>query len=202
MSTTTIIWLFQVVFIFQPCDSIFYYPGLLNIALNKPIELEPKRLICGTESKVSLCDNRLEKGKSCNQYSNSILYCDQSCPYGTVIRNFDEIEKINLQKLNPCIVADRSYYMKNSIINYSYFFSSSLCNPENNLVWKPFIFNSIANNLFGQRSLSSYHGDENEGFTILLWFQQIGNKNGFVINIFYLLDLKVFFFKHNRSISS
>ena len=185
LSLNSILRLIQLAIIFSPCVSIFHYTSLLNIALNKPLELEPKKLICGIGSKISLCDNRLEIGKSCNQFSSSVLYCDQSCPYGTIIKNFEAIESINLQKLSTCIAADRTYYMKNSPIKYSYLFSSNLCNREQNdeksIVWTPFILNSIANNLFGQRSLSTFHDDEKEGFTMLIWFQQIGNRNGFVI---------------------
>jgi hypothetical protein len=193
---TSIFFLIQIACICKPILSIFHYPGIENIALNKRVELEPKNLICGMDSKISLCDNRLDIGKSCIQFPNSVLYCDQSCPYGTVIRNFDDIEKINLQKLNPCVTVDRAYFVKNLPIKYSYLFSSNLCSDEQSLHWTPFVLNEIANSLFGQRSLSVFHENENEGFTILFWFQQFGNRNGFVLfHCYYLSTYSLFF--HN-----
>lgn len=178
---TSIFWLCQITCIFKFVFSVFLYPDLQNIAFNKPIQLEPKNLICGLDSKISLCENRLDIGKPCNQYSSSILYCDQSCPYGTIIRNYADIETISLVKLNPCITKDRTYFVKNSTVKYSYLLSSNLCNDE--LSWTPFILNSIANRLLGQRSLSTIHENENEGFTVLFWFQQFGNRNGLVFTL-------------------
>lgn len=160
------------------CLGAFLFPQFYNVILYKPIELESKSLTCGTDSKIALCDNRIENSKTCNPFSTSILYCDQACPYGTVFRDFEKLDRLKLNKINPCITVDTTYFLKNGTTKYSYFFSKNLCIQNQNLTLMPFQLSVVAYDLLDRRSLSSK--TENEGFTVAFWFQQIANRTGYI----------------------
>ena len=44
----------------------------------------------------SLCDNRFQDSSLCSNLS-SIIYCDQTCPYGTVLQNINKLDQLNLE---------------------------------------------------------------------------------------------------------
>ena len=126
----------------------------------------------------SLCDNRFQDSSLCSNLS-SIIYCDQTCPYGTVLQNINKLNQLNLELMEPCeIIKDFGVLLtKNEKIN-SYFFdkNNNLCdNDRTKSIWRPFSIISTSDNSFQSSSVFQ------TGFSISLWFQQYLSNNGYAI---------------------
>ena len=180
------------------------YPISFNIAPFKPLRLSPTGSTCGLEFKDTLCDNRIE-GNRCN--SNSIFFCDQTCPFGNVLENLNEIEQIKLDNMNPCTVIQDFNTLITNVnpkTQYSYYFDlkRNLCarkktlnnqDTQNEFFWR---FLSLESTYL-QPSLSFYNFRTpglailDSGFTFSSWFKQQPNNNGF--GIFFLNMLTIVF---------
>jgi hypothetical protein len=171
-------------------NAALMYPEADNIAINKQVLIHPMGSTCGLELKDSLCDNRFQDNKLCSNTS-ALFYCDQSCPYGNVLTDFDKIEQLKLENMNPClIVKDYGSKLSKQDSGFSYYFdkTNNLCNNNDETVkWKPFdLINSQA-----KPSLSFYNtrtpglSIADSGFTLSLWFRQFRINNGFIFNFLF-----------------
>jgi hypothetical protein len=161
------------------------YPEADNIAIFKPIAIQPIGSTCGLELKDTLCDNRVQDSKSCSN-SSSLFYCDQSCPFGNVLTDLDTLEQLKLETMNPChIVKDFGNRLSqaNKQTDHSYYFdkTNSLCiNNDEAIRWKPFdlLNNQASTTLNFYNSRTPGLPIVNSGFTFSLWFKQFRINNG------------------------
>jgi len=163
------------------CRSELLYPPIEYIALNKPLDIHPTGSTCGLELKDTLCDNRLQDPRLC---ANATFFCDQSCPFGNVLQNLNDLKQTLLENMNPCVILkDFGYLLATSSSTFSYFFdkNSNLCETSEKVSsWKPF---SLANDQT-RPSLSFYNARTssldifNSGLTVTCWFRQFPWNNG------------------------
>ncbi len=108
---------------------------------------------------------------------SSIIYCDQTCPYGTVLQNINKIEQLNLELMEPCeIIKDFGVLLTKGENKNSYLFdkNNNLCdNDRIKSVWRPFSIVSSFESSFESTSVFQ------TGFSISLWFQQYLSNNGY-----------------------
>lgn len=175
------IFLITCLLLFKTVSLKLLYPAAENIAVNKPLIIQPTGSTCGLELKDTLCDNRLQD--KCSN-STSLFYCDQSCPYGNVLENLNKLEQTKLEDMNPCVILkDFGYLLSNSTSRYSYLFdkNNNLCNNNARIVaWKPFSLetNQAKPSITFYNSRTSSLGIFNSGFTVSFWFQQFMWNNG------------------------
>ena len=181
------------VYLVQICISELLFPPIEYIAINKPLDIHPTGSTCGLELKDTLCDNRLQDPRKC---ANATFFCDQSCPFGNVLQNLNELKQTFLESMNPCLILkDFGYLLINRSSTFSYFFdkNSNLCETNEKLSsWKPF---SLENDQ-ARPTLTFYNSRTpsldifNSGLTVSCWFRQFPWNNGyFVFNSFNLIFL-------------
>lgn len=161
------------------------YPPNENLATYKPISIKPSGTTCGLELKDTLCNNLLLDDRACSN-SSSLFYCDQSCPYGNVLRNLYKLEQLKLELMNPCVVLkDHKYLLTNSSPANSYYFDgdNDVCNTANRIIlWRPFSLESTLSkpelSFFNSRTSGLFV--VNSGLTFTLWFKQFDLNNGYL----------------------
>lgn len=164
--------LFIIINLINEIESAILYPESTNVGKFKPTSLNPLGSTCGLEFQETLCDNRFQNNKLCSN-TTSIILCDQTCPYGTLIPNINRIKQLSLELMEPCeIVKDYGILLTKSDSTNSYLFdkNNNLCdNDRTRSLWRPFPLSLTADN---SSSIT------NTGFSLSLWFQQYISNNG------------------------
>lgn len=148
------------------------YPKPYNIAINKPVRLEPNGYSCGFNGRISLRDNRFLN--YIPPQFNSNIFCDQTCPYGKIIQDWKNDVKEFLPDFSDrqyYVLRDNKYFISNLTSNFSFFFENNEIFRKRLVEIPPII--PIQVDLYAYKDKSVI-----DGFTISFWFQQMFNNTG------------------------